>query len=126
MGELLLNNGQYNGEQIINREFLEFATKPHPLSGGHYGAQLWLNPACATAAEDEKLPAEHPIRKKNSWLKETVPSDAYFMSGHDGQSVFVLPSQKLVITRLGFTKDADDKKYTHSLMESLMTCVSKP
>jgi CubicO group peptidase (beta-lactamase class C family) len=122
MGELFMNRGQHNGLQIIDEDFLAFAAASHPRSGGHYGGQLWLNPGRATEADDELLQAEHPIRSKNGWLKAVLPHDAYYMSGHDGQSVFVLPSDRLVITRLGFTKESDN--YTNALLTSLMTCVS--
>lgn len=120
---MLLNSGRHNGEQIVNRDFLEFATKPHPRSAGHYGAHIWLNPAIATASEDAILADEHPVRKKKDWLREIVPHDAYYMSGHDGQSVFVLPADKLVITRLGFTQGPEE--YTHALMKSLLQCVER-
>ena len=122
MGELLMNKGQYQGEQLIDSDFMSFVTMSHTHAGGYYGGQLWLNPAGVTdTADTTLLSSSHSIREKNQWLKTVVPANAYFMSGHDGQSVFVLPSERLVITRLGFTKQAE---YTHHLMAALMTCVS--
>ena len=36
-------------------------------------------------------------------MTRILPSDAYFMSGFEGQYVFIIPSLDLVITRIGFT-----------------------
>ena len=121
MGELLLNDGKYNGEVIIEKDFVDFIRESHTHSGGHYGGHFWLNPGGITEEEDALLHDKHPVREKNGWLKATLPHDAYYMSGHDGQSVFILPSERLVITRLGFTKN---QEYTESLFASLMTCIS--
>jgi CubicO group peptidase (beta-lactamase class C family) len=121
MGELLMNNGQYEGTQIIDKKFMEFISTSHTHSAGHYGGQLWLNPARSTVDEDKMLPDTHSIREKNSWLKHVLPKETYFMSGHDGQSVFVLPTERLVITRLGFTKETD---YSNKLLSALMSCVT--
>lgn len=32
-----------------------------------------------------------------------LPEDTYFMNGYQGQAVMVIPSEELVIARLGFT-----------------------
>jgi len=36
-----------------------------------------------------------------------LPEDAYFALGYQGQTIAVLPSQKLVVVRLGMTYDDD-------------------
>jgi CubicO group peptidase (beta-lactamase class C family) len=32
-----------------------------------------------------------------------LPADTYWMEGHDGQSIAIVPSQQLVVVRLGLT-----------------------
>ena len=32
-----------------------------------------------------------------------LPEDTYWLEGHDGQSVAVIPSKKLVVVRMGLT-----------------------
>jgi CubicO group peptidase (beta-lactamase class C family) len=39
----------------------------------------------------------------------SLPSDTYYMSGHDGQKVIMVPSEGLVVVRMGFTPEADDE-----------------
>jgi CubicO group peptidase (beta-lactamase class C family) len=47
--------------------------------------------------------------KMQTWLPRPgsgLPDDTFILSGHDGQNVFVIPSMKLVIVRLGLTPSA--------------------
>jgi CubicO group peptidase (beta-lactamase class C family) len=37
-----------------------------------------------------------------------LPADTFYMSGHDGQKVIMVPSEGLVVVRMGFTPEADD------------------
>mgnify|MGYP002636065756 CR=1 FL=1 len=90
-GQLMLQNGQWNGQQLLAEDWVKYsttATQTAPLN--QYGAQFWLNSATNLATEQRKWP--------------TVPTDAYYMGGYQGQYVVVIPSKELVIVRLGFTK----------------------
>jgi CubicO group peptidase (beta-lactamase class C family) len=81
-GLLYLHNGQWDGEQLISREWINFVRKPAPSTrdrGNFYGGQWWLVP------DDRK----------------DVPADAYSTAGNRGQYVIVVPSQDLVIVRRG-------------------------
>ncbi|MCG8315554.1 MAG: beta-lactamase family protein [Pseudomonadales bacterium] len=86
LGQLYLQEGSWQGEQIISKEWIEFATSPSPVSP-EYGAQIWLN------------------TNGNVWPQ--VPSDAYYFAGHQGQRVVVIPSKELVIVRTGVTENYD-------------------
>lgn len=122
LGELLRNNGKYNGEQLLPNDYIDFAIRGHPQSSHYYGGQMWLNPKGGLDSDTDPLPKEHPVRKKNDWLIDVMPSDTFFMSGHDGQNVFIVPSQKLVVTRLGFTQESSEN-HANRLMSSIMTCL---
>ena len=63
-----------------------------PASQGHYGAgQTWRTGPNARNGSD------------GSEAKFDLPKDTYWMSGHDGQTVAIIPSRQLVVVRLGLT-----------------------
>ncbi len=81
-GLLYLNEGVWNGERILSREWIDFVRTPAPstaLTGNQYGGQWWLVPDNRT----------------------DVPKDAYSTAGNRGQYVIVVPSHELVIVRRG-------------------------
>lgn len=85
-GLLYLHNGNWNGEQIINKSWVDFSRKPTNGSDGVYGGHFWLNAG-------GKFP--------------DVPSDMYSCNGYQGQYVFIIPSKDLVIVRTGLKENPD-------------------
>lgn len=79
-GLLYLNNGNWNGEQILDPSWVKFVCKPTSTSNGDYGGHFWLN--------------------AGGYYKD-APKDLFYCSGYQGQRIFILPSQDLVIVRLG-------------------------
>ncbi len=80
-GQLLLQDGQWAGKQLLDKEFVQRIRKPdlEPF----YGHSLWVD-----------WDYKHPF---------------YSMQGHQGQYVIVVPSQDLVIVRTGQTRNKKDK-----------------
>lgn len=84
-GQFLLQGGQWNGEQILPAGFVEWMHEAAPASNGRYGrGQLWL-------AGPER------------GAQVALPSDTYWLRGHDGQSMAIIPSHDLVVLRMGLT-----------------------
>lgn len=105
-GLLYLNDGVVNGERILPEGWVELSTTPTDasLKARAYAAQFWLN---AKSAE-RMMPA--------------VPEDAYAARGHYGQSTFVIPSQDLVVVRMGqsYSRDAwDMEKFLVDVLAAL-------
>lgn len=84
LGQLYLQRGSWNGEQVISASFVDFATHPAPTTN-LYGGQIWLN------------------TDGNTW--PNLPDDAYFFAGHQGQHIVVIPSLEVVVVRTGITED---------------------
>lgn len=114
LGQLLLQKGKWNGVQLIPESFVEFIQIPHPYSGGHYGGGFWLNPARVDVKTYNYLDHDHPKKVFQSWMTKCLPSDAFLMSGYDGQYVLVVPSLDTVIVRLGFTHDSKPNAWNKS------------
>ena len=89
--------GVWNGQPILPDGFAAMMSEPVPASdigfGAQYGkGQLWLTgPEGATPAGQDP----------NEGFD--LPLDMFWLEGHDGQSVAVLPSDGLVVVRMGLT-----------------------
>src|SRR5258705_5542996 len=87
-GLLYYNNGVWNGEQILPANWVKESIQPSVADKQkHYGYKFWLN------GYDEKI-----LNKR--WFPD-VPADMYFADGYGGQDVYIIPSEKLVVVRLG-------------------------
>lgn len=92
-GQFMLQDGAWGGKQILPPGFVTWMREPVPASKGEYGrGHLWLH------GSDAGTPAG-----QNPDSGFGLPKDTYWFLGHDGQSIAVIPSKKLVVVRLGLT-----------------------
>ncbi|GCC52943.1 hypothetical protein SanaruYs_31840 [Chryseotalea sanaruensis] len=94
-GLLYYNDGVWNGEHILPEGWVKYTTTPAttpPL--GEYGAQWWLNAGAKDNPQNRKYP--------------DLPQDAYWADGFEEQFVMVIPSEDLVIVRLGISHHGFD------------------
>lgn len=84
LGLLFLNNGIFESDTILTKEWVEYCHTPAPASDGMYGATFWLK-------------EHHP---ENDLID--VPNDVYFADGFLGQRIYIIPSKKLVVVRMGY------------------------
>lgn len=92
LGLLLLQDGQWQGKQLLPKGWAAYMTRPTPQSPqDRYGAQMWL-----------KLPSSPGLGEP------PMPEDTSYMLGFDGQVVAIVPSRNLVVVRLGRTKKGGD------------------
>jgi CubicO group peptidase (beta-lactamase class C family) len=91
LGLWFARGGIWDGEQLLPDDWVEYSTTPVDLSSAEpYGAHWWLNRS-----------------PDGSLLLPDVPADTFWAAGHDGQRVIVIPSEDVVIVRIGFTPDLD-------------------
>jgi CubicO group peptidase (beta-lactamase class C family) len=87
-GEFMRLGGQWNGQQLLPPGFVDYMRSPVTASDeGHgpvYGrGQLWLGPG----------------------LEFDLPADTFMLNGHLRQTITIIPSRKLVILRMGMTRE---------------------
>ena len=87
-GEFLRLGGEWNGQQLLPPGFVDYMRSPAPASdegqGPVYGrGQLWL-------ARGQGF---------------DLPADTFMLQGHLRQVIAIIPSRKLVILRMGLTRE---------------------
>jgi CubicO group peptidase (beta-lactamase class C family) len=87
-GKLYLQNGRWNGQQLLDASFVKKCITPRFKASTHYGYGWWM----------------HTVMGKK----------LYYMRGHLGQFVIVIPEDELIIVRLGHLKGKQTKKDPHS------------
>ena len=81
---LLLNNGVFAGDTILSKKWVDFLKTPAKASDGKYAGTFWL-------------------KESNPQNELTdVPDDVFFADGFLGQRIYIIPSKKLVVVRMGF------------------------
>ncbi|PBB95544.1 serine hydrolase [Mesorhizobium sp. WSM3862] len=89
-GQFLLQGGVWNGAQILPTGFVDWMRQPAPASKVYGNGQVWIE-----GPGDEESPG--------AGAAAGLPKDTYWMEGHDGQTVAIIPSEQLVVVRLGLT-----------------------
>jgi CubicO group peptidase (beta-lactamase class C family) len=94
--QFLLQDGVWRGQEMLPRGYVAMMASPVAASGGQYGhglAWLWGSEAVTPG--------------KNPDTAFDIPPDTFWMEGHDGQSIAIIPSHELAVVRLGLTPARD-------------------
>jgi CubicO group peptidase (beta-lactamase class C family) len=93
--QFLLQDGVWQGQELLPAGYVTMMATPVAASGGQYGkGQTWL------WGSDAVTPKVNPDTAFD------IPADTFWMSGHDGQNIAIIKSRQLVIVRLGLTPHA--------------------
>lgn len=79
LGQLFLNEGNFNGKEVIKSTLVKEMRTPTKLSNGAYGMGLWIN-------------NDSPIKH-------------YYFRGLYGQYIIIVPEKNMVIVRTGMNKN---------------------
>ncbi len=94
---------------MLPEGWVKYTTTPTPPAPqGEYGALFWLNAGTSSDPRSRRRPA--------------IPRDAFSAEGFQEQRVMIIPSEKLVLVRLGNCSDRgawDDEKFVSEVMAAL-------
>ena len=91
-GLLYYNDGVWNDERILPEGWVKkTVTAPETNNDKDYGYQFWLN----------GINYNDPSKR----IYPDVPADMFLCDGYAGQAIYIIPSKKLVVVRLGLTLD---------------------
>lgn len=91
-GQLYLNDGiAADGRRILPEGWVAWSRRA--TSGSPYGAGFWTN--------------DGPSRIAARRVSEGFPKDGFFASGDLGQRIYIVPSERLVVARFGYSHPPD-------------------
>jgi CubicO group peptidase (beta-lactamase class C family) len=111
-GYLYLRDGCWQGQQLLPEGWVAFSTEPNPAflnersfewerdDDASSGRQWWINGPIPEEGIDASWPS--------------APIDTYAALGHWGQTIFVIPSEDLVLVRTADDRESgalDDDRY---------------
>lgn len=100
-GLLALNNGNWNGNQILNSAYFHEATTPSQNINLAYGYLWWLNGKASYHLPQSQLQFPGSIIPSG-------PNDMFMALGKNDQKIYVIPSKKMVIIRMGDAADGSN------------------
>ena len=86
-GQFLMQDGVWNGQRLLPAGFVSLMRTSNGDKAGYSQMQTWiLGPG-----------------ESDSGKSAGLPGDAFWLHGHDGQTVTIIPSLHLVVVRMGLT-----------------------
>jgi len=106
-GILALNKGKWKEEQVINESFFNESTSTSQNINPSYGYLWWLN-----GKTNYMVPSEQTVFQGS--LVPNAPVDMYAAMGAKDQRIYVVPSKKMVIVRMGEASDPSNPNFAVS------------
>ena len=106
-GLLSLNQGKWDGNTIVNSAYFNQATTTSQNLNQAYGYLWWLN-----GKSTYRLPGLQ--LQFNGTLIPNAPSDMYAALGKNDQKIYVIPSMKMVIIRMGEVANPENPTFALS------------
>lgn len=93
IGQFALQDGVWHGQRLLPAGWMKQSTTAKMVILAEepgYAAGWWANK-----------------QADGTLVEPSLPADAYWANGHDGQRLFVVPSADLVVVRLGFSPEIE-------------------
>ena len=127
-GTLLLNQGKWNGKQIVSKNLLDELIKGSKTNP-NYGITFWLNRSSngkANIASNNSERRKRFLRRFNivpeteriskNGLGKNLPKDIFLAAGAGKQRLYIIPSKNMVVVRQGSRSRFDDGKFLNRLL----------
>ncbi len=115
-GLLALNKGKWNSDVVLNEAYFNQATNTSQNINLGYGYLWWLNGKANYHLPQSQL-------QFNGSIISSGPNDMFMALGKDDQKIYVIPSKKMVVIRMGDAADSSNLALS-SFDETLWTKIS--
>ncbi len=112
-GLLSLNLGKWQNETILNESYFKESISSSQSINPSYGYLWWLN-----GKNKFMIPTEQTVYQGS--LIPNAPSDMYAAMGANDQRIYVIPSKKMVIVRMGEASNPSNPSFAVSGFDSLL------
>ena len=112
-GLLMYNKGKWQNNTILNESYWNEATNTSQNLNLSYGYMWWLN-----GKTSYRLP-QIPLQFNGS-LIPNAPADMYMALGKNDQKIYIVPSKKMVVIRMGDTTNPDNQTFALSDFDSVL------
>ena len=117
-GELYLNNGRLNGQQIVPTEWVRESTQVREHAGSSPASRWNVESPNTRAASFYTWQWRRATVPDASHELGVKPGENFYAEGHHGQFIYVAPAQNMVIVRFG-------KKYGNVWWPGLLGQISR-
>jgi len=97
-GLLMLNKGKWNNDAILNENYFNEATNTSQNINLGYGYLWWLNGKASYHLPQSQL-------QFSGSIIPDAPNDMFMALGKNDQKIYIIPSKKMVVIRMGDAAD---------------------
>lgn len=105
-GYFLLDRGRYQGRQVVRADLLRFEASS--VNAG-YGFSLWRNAPGGYSSSGRG--ASSDPQGKGGWIYADGFSDLFMAAGAGGNRLYIIPSRRMLIVRLGDSARFSDERF---------------
>lgn len=119
-GLLIQNKGKWNDTQIVSEDYIRKATSTSQNINKSYGYLWWLNGKTSYHLPQSQF-------EFSGSLIPNAPNDLFCALGKNDQKIYIVPSKKLVIVRMGASADASNfalSNFDNNLWEKINALIN--
>jgi CubicO group peptidase (beta-lactamase class C family) len=121
IGLLALHRGQANGQQLLPPWWMDEMLKPSPQNP-HFGLMVWLGQPYTQRRLYHRPDSPSNARPRpGAYHSEPyLADDLYLFDGMNGQIVYIIPSEDLVIVRTGLRPPANQPEWDNTTLPNMI------
>ncbi len=121
VGQLMLDRGRANGRQVVAADWIDAMVAPSPRNP-NYGLLVWRGSPWVKAR-----PYNREIAMTVPQREAFVADDVVYFDGFGGQRVYVVPSRRIVIARIGeMSMSWDESALVNAVLRALPGLAASP